>query len=318
LVTPIFYATVHPIWLPPVLVAQTLLAVGLMWGLRSLLWFGPWAEAERALPLPAGELRRSDSVVVSLALAPLAGVCVLGAITFWSNDPPWLQGFRGWALGVLALWLLASVVLSVLLLQFLRRPLIADATARRALRALQRDLTGASIKAWQLPSMPMIQALLLLPLCRGPARRAGFGLCGSGVILCIAVLGLWLLPQAASWWLAAFAALSLTLTTRVHGLARDALEPLWMACTMLPLSVNRLRRWRAGVVLLAPLSCGFLLWTVLPVEGVRWLVFTAYGGVLVLGHVLIVCNLPGRPSTVASRWLFFAAVAVALATEVMA
>ena len=229
-VLPLFYATAHPVWLPLVFVVQIALTVGLVWALRSLLWFAPWAEAERALPLPAADLRRSDLVVILLVLTPLLCLYLFGAATLWFNDPPWLHAVRERALAVLAFTLMASVALGVMLLHFLRQPPRPTPMARRAGLLSETVRSSVSVAVWRATPVSVIKVLLLLPLFRGPARRVGFSWCGGGLLLCMPALGLWLLPQAASWWLAAFALLSLMVTTRVQTLARDGLDPLWLAC----------------------------------------------------------------------------------------
>ncbi|XVJ70035.1 MAG: hypothetical protein HEQ39_10520 [Rhizobacter sp.] len=319
LVLPLFYATAHPVYLLPVLLIQTLLHAGLIWALRSLLWFEPWAEAERALPLAAADLRRSDGIVVLLVMAPLFSLYALGATTLWITDPAWLHDVRWSALGMLLAMMMGAAAVGLTLLHSWRRPpriaaavrrvaLVAEAHQGRALVGLPGMLTAVSVN----------KAMLLLPLVRGPARRAGKGMCGGGVLLCAPALGLWWAPHAAPWWLAAFALLSLVVTTRVHTLARDQLEPFWLACCMLPMSMKRLRLWRAMCVL-SPLALGALwLLVSLPPTGVRWLVFAAYGLIVFLGSAWVVCSGPELASSAASRWLLFLTLSVALATEVMA
>ncbi len=319
LVLPLFYATAHPVYLLPVVLIQTLLHAGLVWALRSLLWFEPWAEAERALPLAAADLRRSDGVVVLLVMAPLFSLYALGAATLWMNHPAWLRDVRWSALGMLVAMMMAACGLGLTLLHSWRQPQKSAAAARRvAVVAEARQGRALVGLPGMLTALSAFRAMLLLPLVRGPARRAGMGMWGGGVLLCAPALGLWWAPQAASWCLAGFALLSLVVTTRLHSLARDELEPFWLACSMLPMSMKRLRFWRALCVL-SPLAVGaLLLLATLPASGVRWPVLAAYGLVVFLGSAWVVCSGPGSASSSASRWLFFLALSVALATEVIA
>ena len=319
LVLPLFYATAHPVYLLPVLLIQTSLHAGLIGALRSLLWFDAWAEAERALPLAAADLRRFDWIVVLLVMAPLFSLYALGATTLWINDPAWLHGVRWSALGMLLAMMMGAAAVGLTLLHSWRRPPRIAAAARRVALVAEahqgRALVGL---AGMSMALSVNKAMLLLPLVRGPARRAGLGMCGGGLVLCAPALGLWWAPQAAPWWLALFALLSLVVTTRVHTLARAELEPFWLNCSMLPVSLKRLRLWRALDVL-SPLALGaLLLIATLPASGVRWPVFAAYGLVVFLGSAWVVCSGPGHATSAASRWLFFLALSVALATEVMA
>ena len=271
------------------------------------------------MPLAAADLRRSDGVVVLLVMAPLFSLYALGATTLLINDPAWLRDVRWMAVGMLVVVVTAAKGVGLMLLHHWRRPARRAPTTNPAVAAVQASQERALIgRPRMLTALSVNKAMLLLPLVRGPARRAGLGMCGGGLVLCAPALGLWWAPQAAPWWLALFALLSLVVTTRVHTLARAELEPFWLDCSMLPVSLKRLRLWRALGVL-SPLALGaLLLIATLPASGVRWPVFAAYGLVVFLGSAWVVCSGPGHASSAASRWLFFLALSVALATEVMA
>jgi hypothetical protein len=155
-------------------------------------------------------------------------------------------------------------------------------------------------------------------LRRGPARRTGHALLWGAALLCAPALGLLLRPDAAPWWLAAFSLASLLATSRINTLARLEFEPLWQACAMLPIAQKAPRRLRA-LGTLAPMAVGGLaLLAALPIENARPPVLAAYAATCGIGNALVVMNLPGTPSSVASRWLFFLALGLALASEVMA
>lgn len=306
-VLPLFYAVAHPAWWMPAALAQTLMNLAALWGLRALLWQPHWADAERALPLRRGELLRSDAIVAALALAPLFGLQAAGAAALLGSGPPWLGGARAAAVATLGLVFIASLASGVALLQL----------RRRAPRP-RRISGGAGTVRTEVVALNWRSALVWLPLLRGPARRTGKGLLAAGLLMCVPAVAAFAHPDFTPWLLAAYLLAGLVATSRLRALARLELEPLWQACAMLPLAPRRLARmgtWCA--VAPAALGAAFLLAS-LPVDALRLPILAAYAATCVAALALIVLSRPARPATEASRWLFFLALGLVLASEVMA
>ena len=327
LVLPLFQAAARPgwagCWLLPVVAVQSLLAGGLVWAMRPLLWPAPWAAAERALPIPPALQRRSDVTVVAWALLPLLVLYGLGAATWLAHQPAWLMPRRGLALLGLGLLSLGSVVVGTVVLQWWRRPL-AHHRPQRVQSNPITPITPTTPATWAIPrlafggSVPAAWVVWLLPLWRGPARRTGQALLLGSVLLAGGVLGAHhAAPAAAGWWLAALALAGLLISTRLNALSLHEHAPLLAACALLPLAPARLRRQRLLLVMLPVLLGMLLLAGLLPWGQARPLVALAYllaNGVVALVEV---CSPPVDAGAKASRWLLSLAVLIALASEVM-
>jgi hypothetical protein len=356
LVLPLFYAASKGPWLLPAWALQTLFGLGLIWGLRHLLWPLAWAEAERALPIEPTHSRRSDAVVVGVALLPLFVLYAAGAAALVGQDPAWLWPSRGLALVALVASGAASLGLGVWLLQRQRRatraralgtapprdqPALAlvtgaaaqttaSATAAVTTSAIASAIAGAIASAIAIASalavrwarLQQLWCLLCLPLWRGPATRSGQALGLGTLALAVPVLGLAASSAGADWWLAAFALLALLVATRVNHLLREELTPLLQACAPLPLSSSRLQRLCASLGLWPLCLMLPFLWLVLlglPTGGqhLRPAVWASYVLACLGSAALEVFSAPAPAEAKAARWLFCLALCVALATEVM-
>jgi len=316
-VLPLMRASQEPLgWIPVVAAAHSLAGAVIVWGLRPVLWSRAWSEAENALPIDPAQRRMSDLLVVTLGLAPLFCAYIAGTVVWVGRSPAWMQG--GWALSFFGLML--SMALSVawgsLILSSMRRP------PRAAPAGRVRKTTFTATRQRMSP----IAALVVLPLLRGPAGRAGRLLLASVVALLLVDAALWRWTEFASWWLAAFAALALVLTTRLNGVVTSDLTPVHLACAQLPLAPATLLRARRVVALL-PQFIGqlMLLVALLPARhSVRPAVLAAFMLTAIAGaihQVVTTTAIEGQreqdPAHRVSIWLFILVLLVALASEVI-
>ena len=332
---PLVRAASQPLALAGVVLLQSLLGGLLVWAMRPLLWSERWQPVERALPITARALRRSDASVVALGLLPLLALYALGAVAWVGHQPAWLMP---WAWQAGAAWLLmvaGSWAAGLAVMQAWRRGGGQSVRARPLIGPLQAAIPDSRPHGADAPARQpgrLLSVLVLrrsqtgwwaLPLWRGPARR-------TGLTAALGSLGLagWALAGAAwgpgsglaawqGWWLAGFAAWALMLTTRVNQLSRAEYLPLIQACTALPLSPNGLRARRAAWALL-PLALALgLLAVLLPWPSLRWPVALAYLAANVLASVWEVTQPATDPAARASRWGVWLVLLVALASEVM-
>ncbi|HMC16940.1 MAG TPA: hypothetical protein VKI18_14980 [Albitalea sp.] len=307
-VLPLLHAAASSPWLAAlVAVAHGLVGAVVLWGLRPLLWPRHWAEVERALPLRAAERRRSDLTVLLFGLAPLWAVYAAGTARWLLDLPAWLPPVLARAAAMLALSMALSVAAGLAMLHRMRRP--PPALRRRPHRATY----ATAIMRGTTP----LQALTLRPLWRGPAQRlARLWLLGAAALFGVAA-ALWRWGEAAPWWLAAFAALSLLLTSRLRSLAETDLAPLHDAAAPLPLRREVLRWSRHGVVLspLPPALAAIVIALLHGPRDVRPAVLAAYGVTCVAASVVQVVW-PGRVAeSQVSRWLLSLVLMLALASE---
>jgi hypothetical protein len=315
LVLPLFSASQHGWWLLPATLLQALLGAAAVWGARSLLWPLHWADSERALPLSRSETARSDLVVVLWVLTPLLLLYAAGSVSVLAHRPAWLQPTQARALASLALAVLLSLGLGVALLRW-QRGYRAGVAAHRDESSLVPGAADArALSAWR--------GVILLPLWRGPARRTGATLVAGTAALVVAAA----LPDALHWpagwpWLlAAWAALALLATTRIHHLAHLELADLLQACAALPVDLRRLR-WIQRALGLWPLLPGLVsVWIGLaaaPPAGLRPVVLQAWALACVLACGVEAMAGPQPAADKAARWWFSLIVCVCLASEVLA
>lgn len=322
LVLPLFRAASEPLWLAPAVLLQAILGAALIGGMRPLLWSARWAAAERALPILRRDTLFSDSGVVALGLLPLTLLYGIGAQALIERDPAWLHPALGRALVALCVATAGSLMLGVSTLQLLRRPALRGWT--RLLRWLAQanephppPSHRRTVVTSPIAAAGWLRVLLWWPLWRGPAKRCGQALGWGQLVLCVPAIGLLWWTGLASWWLAAYAVLALLVVTRLNGLARLELDPLFRACAPLPLGLAPLQRGRELLALMPLLPSGLLLLACLPRTGVRPLVFAAYALVCLVVCVVEVRAAPADAAAKSSRWLFCIALMLALASEVM-
>ena len=318
-----------------VLAAYVLVAGALVFALGPMLWPHSWAETERALPLAATDLQRSDGWVTLLALLPLFAVYCAGATVWLLRLPPWLRGHQLAALSLLFLSALGGLLLGWHLLGVRRRTAAGAGWAAmpRALSRARRIASGDAIantstntntkisaptddapagrvsvspaKRLNAGRMHGVRALVLLPLWRGPAQRSGKAIVLTGLALLSCALGLCWWPLAGGWWLALFALVAQLMTTRLNVLVRTELGALHRACTALPLSARALALWRDAVVLFPLVLGGVGLWVLLATLAApaapNWVVVGLFGAFLVAGNWVLMrtANAPARRFAVA-------------------
>jgi len=284
-----------------------------VWGLRPLLWPRQWLEAEAALPIDPRDRLRSDIAVTGFALVPLFCVYAAGAMVWRTQSPPWMRGEWVAALAALVVSTGLSLLWGVLIVRHLRhRP-----------RSLAR--TKASTPSADASRVSTLRALVVAPLLRGPARRsARMLMLGSAVLLGIGGV-LWRWPAGASWWLAAFAALSLVVSTRLNVLVTDELAPLHQHAACLPVSLHALLRARRWLALLPQLvgQVALCMLASRSGHGLRPAVLIADMLALFAGsaaQVVFTTQVDGHratdPAHRVSYWLFTLVLGVVLATEV--
>jgi hypothetical protein len=284
----------------------------LCWGLREQLLPAHWLDAERALPLRRAETLRADLAVIALALLPLALLNLLSIAAWRYADPAWMRGLWPAALANFALSLLFSSVGAAGLMQARRRP--QAALAKPANRGLSR-IRPVGVR------LDSSRALLLLPLWRGPARPVLHVLMLACLALTAALLAAWRWPQQASWALAVYTLLAMSLSARLHAQATRCYAPIMLACEALPLAPKfwsrRLLLLALAPALLAWSALGLLLmsgpWRLAPLATP---LFMAYG-LLAPALPLWAAKGGGSPESRAGRWLLGWAVWVALASEVL-
>lgn len=319
-VLPLLQAVQHGIW---VALATTLgyglVGAVLVWGLSPVLWPRRWALAERALPVSRRERRRSDVTVVLLGLTPLFGVYMAGATVWAAQAPVWLRDLGAEALTLLAVSAALSVSLGVGLLEW-RRTFPTTPGAAKPHRPTVLNPHGRQV-------LSRASALLWLPLRRGPAQRSGrfMVVCLLGSL--VGAASVVYAPHLANWWLAAFAALTQTLTTRLYVLVRTELGTLHNACGALAIAPKWLRRSRLALAL-APMAVGTVLVVgTLLSQGVlvHTMVFTGYVLAVLGGNTALVVAAPSQPDTPQTEgsaariswWLLVLVMQVALASEVL-
>lgn len=310
-VLPLFWSLQHPLQALGALVLYAGVGELLLWAARPLLWPVAWAETERALPIPRGQVWLADLEAVLLVLAPLALLLLAGAAVLRWQDPAWLRPHQGLALAALGLALLGAAGLAVLALHGLRRAARPQGAFRP--RGRWREAAGPPVVR-----LHGLGALVGLALWRGAAPRTmralGLGLVVL-VLLAAAPAGA---PGPMAGWLMAWALVSHGMVTRLQALQRQELAPLWSACRSLPVS-PAVALWAAAGLAGLPAANGLLV-LLLATAGlpVRAPVLAALGLVSVANWLLELRAVPADPAAHGARWLLGAALLAALASQVPA
>lgn len=299
--------------------AHGLTGVLIVLALRPVLWSESWLEAERALPIAPRETQASDAALIGLCLLPLFAMYVAGGVTWTVQSPAWLHGATGQAWAWLAVSMATSVAGGLAGITCLRRP------ARRHMPAAQASDAGPAhghdaVSAGPLPRLRTAQALIALPVWRGPARGLGFALLvfslgAMSVLAFVACSG----AHVASWGLAGLGLWTLMATARLTTLTAAQLQPMHdAACEVLPISNVALRAARRALVSLPALLAWLtlpMLWAWGPLT-VRPLVALIYWLGFAGVHAWHAMQPPHDDQSQVSRWLGALIVLAALASEV--
>lgn len=306
-VLPLFWSLSHIGWTILTTLGYVLVLGLMLWSVRRLIWPVQWAEVERQLPIPMGQVLLSDLEVIVLAMSPAAIVLGAGTAVLLAQAPAWLRGMEGPVLLSLMVVLSGSVAAGIAGLQLLRRPLLLTSRWRRSARV--RRATAASARHWA-------WALVLAPLLRDAAPRVAWAWwVGSASLLLTAALSA-LGKVSASACLMMFSALALLFTTRLNALVGQELVPLHNACRMLPLDGSAVARARA-MLCLSPAILGLSLW--LPVfmtNPVRPVVLMLFVAISVGGWMWEILIHIQDPTHRGARWLLSMAFGLAFASEV--
>lgn len=295
--------------------------LGVVAALRNLLWPVAWREAERALPLSPRETARSDLPWITLAALPWAALQALGVAVWLAQRPAWLVGFEAGLVTACAAAFSLTLAGGVALQRLRRQGLRQGGLQRPGRLAPASSHTQSAVAAWRPQGRGVLwQALFWWPMRRGIAPRfashGGLTLAAGALLVAVAA---WQ-PAWAPWWLALQSLAVLVAVSRARVLAALELRPLLQACVPLPLSVRGFGARLDGLcaapaligalvlaacmALLAPGARGALLAT--------WWLWLATAALLELRHPALDAQVQ------AARWLFLLAVAVAMASEVLA
>jgi hypothetical protein len=290
-----------------------------VFALRPALWPLSWAEAERALPVARGDYLRSDAIVVVLALVPLFGLYLAGALIWvlktWETNSSNLMS----ALALLLMSALLSVIQGIAVLQAWRRT-----STRHGLRLIRWPehipMSLSRGNSATIVPLGLLDALFVLPLVRGPALRSRRFLGLSSIVLVFVAVHCDGAGSAIGWWLASLCVISLVTATRLRVLVNEELQPLHAHCAVLPLKPASLVLGRRLLIIL-PVSLGLTLlvtmWLAFPVPGMHPTAAAAYVGVTWMGSAMQAWARPARPTLDISRWIFVLVLAVACASEVV-
>ncbi|MBI1890492.1 MAG: hypothetical protein HYS18_07600 [Burkholderiales bacterium] len=315
-VLPLLWSLQHPPWgWVLATVAYGTLGAMLCRSMRGLFWSIAWRDIELSLPIEPSDKRRSDLVVVILALSPFYLLFAAGLLNWALKQHVGQTTQQLLAAIMLIIAFAASVICGLLMLSAMRRVPQASAIAERA------DHPSATMALFA--RYPSIYALIFVPLIRGPAKRAGKLLKLALLILLLHFL-LYRFPTFVSWWLALFALLTQLMTTRLTSVLDEDLRPLHSKCEPLPISINQLRWIRLGIAAI-PATIGFaLIFPILfvAVENLRSSIGIAFVLFGLSANLLetALCSRARTPtqfkaSTRAGLWIVILVIQIALASE---
>ncbi len=318
---PLIWAEQHSVPMMLVLAAAyCAFGSAICWAMRPLLWPSSWRDVEWSLPVSPKLQQRSDLAVLAIGLSPWFSLYVAGLVVWLVRTSDFRLSTFCWLMAVLVASMAVSLSSGTAILRSMR---MGDRAARH-LPASIETLAASIGKPW-LPTT-IFFALILFPLVRGPARRAGHLLLltpvlafGHAVIL--------FQPAATSWWLAGFALLTLVLSTRLSAVLEWDLAQLHDACAPLPLTARRMRLSRQAVAMLpVTTTTAVLLALILGcLPQVRALPATGYLLTVSIGNLLTIrgiqagthaSNRPENPNK-AAAWLVLLATQIAFASEIL-
>lgn len=312
-VMPVFAASqAGPVaWLLATLVYGGLVSL-LLRALRPVLWSATWEDSVRALPLPLAHLRRSDRLVLGVALAPV----VVGWGTGWAVWAAHAPDTRWAAAAGLVFALGGAYGAGGRLLRAWRNPTRPQpASARPAGAAATPPRPSTPLRTWR--------ALVWLALWQGPAWRTGRWLAGGAALLLAGggcALFAW--PLQLPWTLAVLSLACQVWMTRAQALADEELAPLLArAANHFPLASGQLQRWQQAAVLLPGWALICLLtagagWAA-PAGLLRPAVLCAWGLCLLGTSGVSLRWPPAEVSNRSARWWLFSVLLLALSSEVL-
>ena len=280
---------------------------------RQLWWPRHWAEAERALPLAAATLRRSDRRFAVLVMLPWQGALAAGVLGGLVGAGSPID--RGAV--TLAAWFVSacgSLHLASLWMRSVRRA--AGSHPDRGLRRPAID-RPRGVPAWRV--LGATRALLILPLVRGRATRSAAALVlGTFATSACATGPLWP-PVPTGWSLALLALTALIVTSWLRACTTRELQPLWQENRQLPLSPRKCELGRTAIVLI-PVVVGVLICIACATGAARLVrpnVLAAFAVVLA-GACAVEATTTAtlEPTHHAARWVLLLAVVVAFGSEV--
>jgi hypothetical protein len=284
----------------------------LLRALRPVLWSDSWVDSVRALPVSPASLRRSDRLILVVALTPVAALLGTGWAVWTSHAP----GTRWAAAAAIGCALAGAGAAGVWLLRRWRNP--AQPRQTTASQPHQGMLAGRLVRP-----LPAWRALVWLALWHGPGQRTGrWGAGGAGLILGLGGGAICAWPAHLPWALAATSLGSWIWLTRTATVAEEELAPLLaLAASHLPLPAARLRRWQHWTVLgpawaLVSALAVLAAWAA-PAGLLRPAVWCAWWLSLLTLMALEVVWPPPEVANRSARWWFFSVLLCALSSEVL-
>ena len=318
LLRPLLVASEHGWWIVPATVGYAVAGALPVVLTRPLWWPRAWAMDERALPLEAAVVDRSDRIFGWIVSTPWQAVLLLGAIGLWANGAVPRGPWAGWiALGGYLVAIFTSQRLALLWMRLVRSA--ADVRSAASSTGRARTDVRATTKVTAIVPIGPRRALVVMPLVRGGATRSRTALIVGVTATCACATARLSFAIPTGWWLAALALIALVATSVLRPCTTRDLQPGWRAHREWPLDVRACERARIAVVLV-PALVGIVVAVAIglatpPLAHVRGLV--AYGVVLAAGCGFEAMT-PGtmQPTNHAARWVLILAVAIAFGSEV--
>lgn len=281
---------------------------------RPLWWPRHWADAERALPLAARTIVRSDRLFGGIVMLPWQALLLSGWIAIAVNQDTGHDAVHRWL--AVAAWVAAAGGSLILSLRWMHH--VRSRAAGPIATSFMRPRPIA-VRARTTRPLRVHRALLMLPLARGRANVSA-GLLTTGCVMTItcAMLATWT-PVPTGWALASLALAALVATSLLRSRTTRELRPLWHDQRQLPLDVRACDRAQRGLVLVPALSgiCAGLVASAWSTGSVRPTVLTLYVVVLAVGCVLESIDTEDMKATNhAARWILMLALAIAFGSEV--
>ncbi|MES2889397.1 MAG: hypothetical protein V4739_15490 [Pseudomonadota bacterium] len=259
LVLPLFNAAQDLPWLLPIGLLYALAGTLPVLLTRPLWWPYRWADAERALPLSADAVRRSDRTTAMWMMLPWQCLLLIGCVALGWLDPSRRGPALAWVAGGWASSTACALALSVAWMRWVRHRATRSVLTGAADHGGGRAVTPAQpLAPIATPSVHWTTAYFLLALRRGPARGSA-RILASGMAATVAC-GLGTLSTLnVGWPLAALALVALGATGMLRSRSGIDLQPLQQANQHLPIAPRRWRRARTLLILVPTLAGGLAL-----------------------------------------------------------